>query len=426
MDGKTSAIPGFYKLSRKERIEKVALFAGLSDEEKKLLESNLLLDFEVADKIAENAISLHSLPFCIATNFIVNGKEVLVPMAIEEPSVVAAASNGAKLCRETGGFSASADQPIMIGQIQLVGLNDASAAAGKLEKSKEEIIKYAEPFAQGIAKYGGGIRGFSARKISTARGEMVVAEFHVDVRDSMGANTINTILEGVAPKISQIAGGKVRLRILSNLAVLRMARATAIWRKETLGGEEAVEGILDAWAFAEADIFRAATHNKGIMNGIDAVALATGNDWRAVEAGAHAYAAFGGKYSSLTKYKKLPNGDLQGEIELPLAVGIVGGAIKSLPSAKLALSILQAKSASELACIMASVGLAQNFAALRALSSEGIQRGHMELHARNIAISAGAKGEIVDLVAERMVMERNISSSRAAEILKEIGEGKNG
>ncbi|MCX8197577.1 MAG: hydroxymethylglutaryl-CoA reductase, degradative [Candidatus Micrarchaeota archaeon] len=423
MDKKTSAISGFYKLSRKERIAKVAEFSGLSDEAKASLEEGMPLDFEIADRMAENAISLHSLPFCIATNFTINGKDYLVPMAIEEPSVVAAASFAAKLCRDTGGFSASADPPIMIGQIQLVGA-DADDAARRLESSKEEIIAHARSFAQGIEKYGGGLRGFSARKISTKRGDMAIAEFHIDVRDSMGANTINTILEGVAPKVSEIAGAKARLRILSNLAVMRMARASAVWKKESIGGEEAVEGILDAWAFAEADIFRAATHNKGIMNGIDAIAVATGNDWRAVEAGAHAFAAFGGRYSSLTIYSKLPNGDLRGEIELPLAVGIVGGAIRSLPSAKIALSILGVKSAAELSCVMASVGLAQNFAALRALAGEGIQRGHMELHARNLAISAGAVGNEIDLVAQQMISEKNISSSKASELLKNLrGEG---
>jgi hydroxymethylglutaryl-CoA reductase len=420
---KTSAISGFYKLDRKKRIAEVASFSGLSEQERKLLAEGKPLDFEVADKIAENAVSVHALPFCVATNFIVNGREVLVPMAIEEPSVVAAASNGAKLCRETGGFSASADPPVMIGQVQLVGMKDAAASAEKLLKSKDEVLKFAEPFAEGIAKYGGGLRGFSARVLSTKRGDMVIAEFHVDVRDSMGANTINTILEGVAPKLSEISGGQVRLRILTNLAIMRMARATAIWKTEALGGEQAVEGILDAWAFAEADIFRAATHNKGIMNGIDAVALATGNDWRAVEAGAHAFAAFGGRYTSLTRYRKLPNGDLQGEIELPLAVGTVGGAIRSLPFAQAALSILGVKGAGELSCIMASVGLAQNFAALRALSGEGIQRGHMELHARNVAASAGASGKQADEIATQMVKEKNISASRAAEILKQLKEG---
>lgn len=415
---KTSAISGLYKMGRKQRIAEVSAFAGLNDSQKKALESDSPLDFSAAERIIENVLGFHALPFAIATNFIVNGKELLVPMAIEEPSVVAAASNGAKLCRDTGGFSANADPPVMIGQIQLVGLKDASKAAEKLNASKEDILKIAEPFAANIAAYGGGLRGFSARAIQTKRGQMVVAEFQIDVRDSMGANTVNTILEGVAPKIAEMAGGKVRLRILTNLAVLRMARATAIWRKETIG-PDAVEGILDAWAFADADIFRAATHNKGIMNGIDAVALATGNDWRAVEAGAHAYAAISGRYAPLTRYRKLPNGDLQGEIELPIAVGIIGGAIRSLPSAQTAISILGATSAGELACSMASVGLAQNFAALRALSGEGIQRGHMELHARNIAISAGATIAQADRIAEKMVSEKDISAKRAGELLQQ-------
>ena len=421
---KSSAISGFYKLPRREKVAEVASFSNLSEEQKAQLSSDSPLGFSVAERTSENVVGIHCLPFSVATNFIVNGREMLVPMAIEEPSVVAAASNGAKMCRDTGGFSANCDPPIMIGQIQLVGMKDAKGAAEKLNRARAEILKMTEPFAANIASYGGGLRGFAARAIETKRGGMVVAEFHVDVRDSMGANTVNTILEGVAPKIAEMAGGKARLRIITNLAVLRLARATAIWKKETIG-EDAVEGVLDAWAFADADAFRAATHNKGIMNGIDAVAVATGNDWRAVEAGAHAYAAMGGKYGPLTRYRKLPNGDLQGEIELPLAVGTIGGAIRSLPSAQVSLAILGVKGAGELSCIMASVGLAQNFAALRALSGEGIQRGHMELHAKNIAIAAGAKGSQVDAIASAMVNEKDISSKRAEELLG-AAEGKNG
>jgi hydroxymethylglutaryl-CoA reductase len=416
VEKKSSAISGLYKMERGKRIEAVSSFASLSDEQVKVLSSSSPLDFSVADKISENVLGLHSLPFSVATNFIVNGREVLVPMAIEEPSVVAAASNGAKLCRDTGGFFASADPPVMIGQVQIVGLQDAKAAAELLNSKKEEVLFLAEPFAQNISKYGGGVRGFSARAIQSKRGDMLIAEFQVDVRDSMGANTINTILEGVAPKLSAIVGGKVRLRILTNLAVSRLARATAVWRRETIG-QDAVEGILDAWAFADADIFRAATHNKGIMNGIDAVAVATGNDWRAVEAGAHAYAALSGSYKPLTTFRMLPNGDLQGEIELPLAVGIVGGATRSIPSAQVAIAIAGAKTAGELACIMAAVGLAQNFSALKALSTEGIQRGHMSLHAKNIAIAAGAKGEEVERIAKQMAEEKNISLARAQELL---------
>ena len=413
---KTSAISGFYKLSRSERIAAVAAFSGLTEEQKKQLATDKPLGFEVADRMAENALGLHAFPLCVATNFIVNNKEVLVPMAIEEPSVVAAASNGAKLCRDTGGFFAVADAPVMVGQVQLVGLKDASKAVRELNSKKAEIIKAAEPFAAGMAKYGGGIRAFSARTLPTERGEMAIAEFDIDVRDSMGANTINTVLEGVAPKLEEISGGKVRLRILSNLAVKRLVRAKAVWKRDTIGAE-AVEGVLDGWAFADVDIYRACTHNKGIMNGIDAVALATGNDWRAVEAGAHAFAATGARYRPLTRFKKLPNGDLEGEIELPLAVGTVGGATRSLPSAQAALAILGVKGAQELACIMASVGLAQNFAALRALSGEGIQRGHMELHAKNMAIAAGANGAEADAVAARMVERKDISAKSAADIL---------
>lgn len=413
---KTSAIPGFYKLPWSERIGKAAAFSGLSEAQKKQLASDSPLGFEVADRMAENALGLHALPLCVATNFIVNNREVLVPMAIEEPSVVAAASNGAKLCRDTGGFFAVADAPVMVGQVQVVGLKDAGKAVRELNSKKADIIKAAEQFAAGIAKYGGGVRGFAARTLPTERGEMAIAEFDVDVRDSMGANTINTILEGVAPEIEEVSGGKVRLRILSNLAVKRLVRAKAVWRRDTIGAE-AVEGVLDGWAFADADIFRACTHNKGIMNGIDAVALATGNDWRAVEAGAHAFAASGGRYRSLTRFRKLANGDLEGEIELPLAVGTVGGATRSLPSAQAALAITGVKGSQELACIMASAGLAQNFAALRALSGEGIQKGHMALHAKNLAIAAGASASEADLVAAKMIEAKDISAKKAAELL---------
>ncbi|MFA5929927.1 MAG: hydroxymethylglutaryl-CoA reductase, degradative [Candidatus Micrarchaeia archaeon] len=422
-EGKTSAISGFYKLSRSERIAKVAEMAGLSGEQKKQLASDSPLGFEVAGRMAENALGLHSLPLCVATNFLVNGRELLVPMAIEEPSVVAAASNGAKLCRDTGGFFAVADAPVMVGQVQIVALKDAGKAVRELNSKKAEIIRAAEPYAAGIAKYGGGIRGFSARTLPTERGEMAIAEFDVDVRDSMGANTINTILEGVAPKIEEVSGGKVRLRILSNLAVKRLVRAKAVWKRDTIGAD-AVDGVLDGWAFADVDIFRACTHNKGIMNGIDAVAVATGNDWRAVEAGAHAFAATGGRYRSLTRFRKLPNGDLEGEIELPMAVGTVGGATRSLPSAQAALAILGVKTSQELACIIAAVGLAQNFAALRALSGEGIQKGHMALHAKNLAIASGATGEEADKVASLMISENDISAKKAAELLSGMKKGK--
>ena len=420
---KTSALSGFHKLPRAERIAKAAAFSGLTQEQKKQLASDSPLGFEVADRMAENALGLHALPLCVATNFIVNNREVLVPMALEEPSVVAAASNGAKLCRDTGGFFAVADAPVMVGQVQLVALKDAAKAVRELNSKKAEIVKAVEPFAEGMAKYGGGIRGFSARTLPTERGEMAIAEFEVDVRDSMGANTINTILEGIAPRLEEITGGKVRLRILTNLAVKRLVKAKAVWKRDTIGAE-AVEGVLDGWAFADVDIYRACTHNKGIMNGIDAVAVATGNDWRAVEAGAHAFAASGGRYRSLTRFRKLPNGDLEGEIELPLAVGTVGGATRSLPSAQAALAILGVKGSQELACIMAAVGLSQNFAALRALSGEGIQRGHMELHAKNLAIAAGANGGEADAVAARMIAGKDISAKSAADALADIRKGK--
>jgi hydroxymethylglutaryl-CoA reductase len=325
-------LPGFYKLPLKERIAKIKEIAGLSEEEVGVLMNSGSLSLEIADRMVENVIGVGHLPIGVATHFKINGKEVLVPMEIEEPSVIAAASNAAKLCLPEG-FTAKADEPVMIGQVQFMRVRNAEESVRMIEKEKMEIIAAASEFAKQIEKYGGGVRDVYAKAFKTERGEMVVVYFDIDVRDAMGANTINTILEGVSPTLAGYIDGEYKLRILSNLAVKRKAYAKAVWKKDVIG-ENAVEGVLDAYEFARADIFRTATHNKGIMNGVDAVALATGQDWRAIEAGAHAYASLNG-YKPLTHYEKNENGDLAGRIELPLAVGTVGGAINTSPTAKL-------------------------------------------------------------------------------------------
>ncbi len=423
MGEKTSAIPGFYKLKPSERLAKVKEFSGLSGEEATALSKEGGLPSDVADRMIENFIGFMPVPLGVATNFIVNGKECLVPMAIEEPSVIAAASNGAKLCRSTGGFKASSTEPLMIGQIQLAGVKNAKEQAAKLAKDKYVLLDMAKELTSSLEKYGGGSRDAEVRLVETRRGDMIVIHITVNTGDAMGANTINSVCEKMAPELERMTGGKARLRILSNLAVKRLSRASATWKKDEIGGEGVVDAMLDAYELAVSDPFRAATHNKGIMNGVDAVALATGNDWRAVEAGSHAYAAFGKNYSSLTKYEKDNEGNLVGSIELPLAVGLVGGATKTHPAAKAGVKLLGAKSASELGQVMAAVGLAQNFAALRALSTEGIQRGHMELHARNIAVNAGASGDDIELIALQMAKEGNVKVDRAKQILEKLKKG---
>ncbi len=418
----SSRIPGFYKLSIDERLQKVKEFAGLTDEEVEVIKYGKL-PLEVADHMIENVIGLWPLPFAVATNFLINGKDYLVPMAIEEPSVVAAASNAAKMARESGGFEAEATDSIMISQIQVVKVPDLEEAKRTIMAEKEKLLELANEMDPLLVKLGGGARDLEVRTIDTDAGPMLVVHLYVDTLDAMGANTVNTMAEGLAPTIERLTGGKVYLRILSNLADRRLARARAKFAKAAIGGEEVVEGIMWAYRFAKYDPYRAATHNKGIMNGIIAVARATGQDTRALEAGAHSYAARGGRYTSLTEYWVDDNGDLWGSIELPLAVGTVGGVVRVHPIAKLALKILGVQKARELAQVMAAVGLAQNFAALRALATEGIQAGHMKLHARNIALAAGATPEEVDRVVEKMIRERRISLDRAKEILEEIRGG---
>ena len=416
---KSSLVSGFYKLSPKERLQFVREFAGLSDEEATLLQNTGSLPLDLADRMIENVVGAIPIPLGIAVNFLINKRDYLIPMAIEEPSVVAAASNAAKMIRKGGGFYTNSTSPIMIGQIQTVGIKDPYAARTRVIQAKEEILKKANDQDPVLVSVGGGAKDLDAKVINTTQGPMLITELHVDCRDAMGANAVNTMAEAVAPMIERIAGGRFYLRIISNLATKRLARAYCTVPKEAVGGEEVMDGIVNAYAFAAADPHRAATHNKGILNGIIAVVVATCNDHRAVEAGAHAYAVKNGQYTSLSTWEKNENGDLVGSIELPMAVGLIGGAVRTHPIAKIAIKILGVKTANEFAEVLAAVGLAQNLGALRALAQEGIQRGHMSLHARNIAVAAGATDELIDLVAEKMVEERKIRMDRAKELIEQ-------
>lgn len=417
---KTSQISGFYKLSIEERIQILKEFAGLEPEDVELLKRPGALPIERADKMVENVIGKIEIPLGVAANFLINGREYFVPMATEEPSVIAAASNAAKLTRSKNGITTSNTGPVMISQIQTVGVNDPFGAKMAILENRQEIIEQANNQDPVLVKLGGGAKDIEVRVIDTKMGPMVITHLIVDTRDAMGANAVNTMAEALAPTIEKITGGRVYLRILSNLAVKRLVRAKTVVSKEALGGEEVVDGIVMAYAFAEADPYRAATHNKGIMNGVTAVVLATGNDTRAIEAGAHAYAARFGRYTSLTTWEKNKDGDLVGTLEMPMAVGLVGGATATHPIAKLAVKILGVKTAVELAEIITATGLAQNLGAVRALATEGIQRGHMALHARNIAINAGAVGEQIDRIAEIMVKEGKVKMDRALELLKQL------
>ncbi|MEM3986283.1 MAG: hydroxymethylglutaryl-CoA reductase, degradative [Candidatus Methanomethylicia archaeon] len=417
--GRTSRVSGFYNLPVEERLKFVKDFAGLTDEEVNLISKCGRLSIDLADKMIENVIGTFELPFGIAVNFLINGRDYIIPMVIEEPSVVAAASNAARIMREGGGIFTNSTPPIMIGQIQLVNVLSSRKAAFQILSHKDEILKIANEKDPILFGLGGGAKDLEVRIVESQIGPMVIIHLLVDVRDAMGANAVNTMAEAVAPYIEKITGGKVYLRIISNLADRRLVRAYCRIPKNVIG-EDLVEGIVYAYHFAASDPYRAATHNKGIMNGIIAVALATGNDTRALEAGAHAYASRSGVYKPLSVWERDENGDLIGWLEMPMAVGIVGGATRSNPLAKISLKILGVKSAGELAEVMGAVGLAQNFAALRALASEGIQRGHMKLHARNIAIMAGAIGDEIDKVASEMVRLQVIRVDKAKEILMKI------
>jgi len=418
--GKSSKISGFYKLSPAKRLKLVQDFSNLSKEEVDAIQNLSGLKLTDADRMVENVIGLMPVPLGIAVNFLINNKDYLIPMAIEEPSVIAAASNAARIARLGGGFQASNTGPVMIGQIQAVDIEDPYGGKMSILESKNTILEKANEQDPILVKFGGGAKDISVEVLDSIIGPMVVTNLLVDCRDAMGANAVNTMAEAVAPLIEKITGGKVNLRIISNLASERLVRSRAIFPKEALGGEEVVVGVVAAYAFAAADPYRCATHNKGIMNGVSAVALATGQDTRALEAGAHSFAAISGEYLPLTTWEQNEKGDLVGTIEIPMAVGLIGGATAVHPVAKACKKILGIKSAVELGEVMASVGLAQNLAALRALSSEGIQKGHMKLHARNLAISAGAKGKVIDKITAKMIEEQKVRFDRAKELVNEI------
>ncbi len=417
---KTSSFSGFYKLTVEERLKEVAEFANLTAEEQKSMLDTGGLNISQADHMIENVVGAFQLPVGVALNFMINGKEYLIPMAIEEPSVVAAASNAAKMAREAGGFFASNTGSIMMAQVQVVNVKDPFNTKLKILENKEEIIKIANEKDPMLISLGGGMKDLEVRVLDSLVGPMVVLHLVVNTLDAMGANTVNTMAEAVAPYVERITGGRVYLRILSNLADKRLVRARAEITKNALGGEEVVDGVLAAYAFADADPYRAVTHNKGIMNGITPIVTATGNDTRAIESGAHCYAARTGVYRPLTTWEKNEEGNLVGSIEIPMAVGLVGGATKVHPIAKIAVKILGVKSAAELGEVIAAVGLAQNLAAMRALATEGIQRGHMSLHARNVAIMAGATADILDQVVEVMVKEKKVRMDYAQELIKEL------
>ncbi|MFX0015774.1 MAG: hydroxymethylglutaryl-CoA reductase, degradative [Promethearchaeota archaeon] len=428
-----SRISGFFRKSPKERQDIIQKLCNLSQEDIDYIkQSTLILDRAGQGHYIENTIGVMQIPLGIATNFTINGVDYLIPMAIEEASVVAAASNSAKIARAGGGFFTSSTAPIMIGQIQLINVPDPHNAREKILEKEKEIVELANKQDPILVKFGGGCQGIQVKVLTdTIHGTMVITELLVDVRDAMGANAVNTMNEAVAPILEKITDGESLLRIISNLADRRLVRARAIFKSDELNtkemkGTEVVNGILHAYAFAEADPYRCSTHNKGIMNGIDAVAIATAQDWRAIEAGAHTYAAVKtpGKYSSLTTWEKNGNGDLVGTIEIPLAVGLIGGVARIHPLAQISFKILGLSvpgGALKLAEIMAAVGLAQNFGALRALATVGIQAGHMKLHARNLAASMGAKGEIIDKVVEKISERRlKVTFDSVKEIYEEI------
>ena len=424
-----SRIGGFYKLSVSERRKLLAEIAELSDEQVEAWADSGELDEESADRMIENVVGTYSLPIGVATNFVIDGSHYAIPFVLEEPSVVAAASNMAKRCLANGGFSSNNDDPVMIGQIQVVGCEDPNGAMESILAAKEELVSKCNEVDPILVKFGGGCRDLSARVIETGSGPMVIVHIHVDCRDAMGANAVNTMAETIAPRVEEISGGTVILRIISNLAVLRLARVSAVFTPEEMSdggkdakqGSEVIEGVIQAYHFAEADPFRATTHNKGIMNAISAVALACGQDWRAIESGAHSYASHERTYGSLTAWLKDDDGNLVGSIELPMAVGLVGGAVRVHPAAQANVALLGVGSADELAKVMAASGLAQNLGALRALATVGIQAGHMKLHVRNMAVTAGAEGGEVDRVAS-MLRERGGRITQASVIgaLEEI------
>ena len=422
---RSSRLSGFYKKNLQERRQALCQAGWIDLDDLSALSGDLGLSPSQADHMIENALGIFGLPIGVALNFLINGRDVIIPMVIEEPSVIAGASFMAKLARGGGGFQASASPPEMIGQMQVLDLPNLAEAKQKILAEKHALLDEATQIDPLLKKCGGGARDIEVRIIDQSPiGAFLVVHLIYDVRDAMGANAVNTAVEHLAPSIEAITGGRVHLRILSNLTDRRITRSKCIipldqLAFDTYSGEEVRDGIIAAWAFAEADPYRAATHNKGIMNGVDAVVIATGNDWRAIEAGAHAYASRNGKYTSLSMWQCDQDGNLCGSLEMPMAVGIIGGATKVHPAAKAALNLLGVSSANELAAIIVSVGLAQNLAALRALATEGIQKGHMSLHARQVAIAAGATGDDVERLARQLVKENNVRIDRAEEIIKE-------
>lgn len=417
-----SDISGLYKMSVEERRKRIAQELGLDDNDLQGLLQNGT-EMSILDGMIENVIGTFQLPVGIATNFRIDGVDRLVPMAIEEASVVAAASKGAKLARSMGGFNTESTEPVMVGQIQITDLQDIGEASAMIEENKEKLLEHANSVDPLLVKFGGGARDLEIRRFETEMGGMVVVHILVDCRDAMGANAVNTMAEKLAPELESITGGRVVLRIISNLAVFRLATARAVFSKDEIGGDEGVDLILKAYNLAVVDPFRASTHNKGIMNGVSAVVRATGNDTRAVEAGAHSFASFEREYSPLTRYHRNDDGDLEGELTIPVAVGLIGGATKVHPAAKAVIKILGVKSAGELGSVLACVGLAQNLAALRALAMEGIQKGHMILHARNLAAQAGARPDEIDRVVKEMIENGCVTASGAQDSLSGIREG---
>ena len=401
---KSSSYSGFFKLSVEERMKEVAEFCTLTPEEQAILKEADSLDMDKADHMIENVIGRFTLPMGVGINFVINGKDYVIPMVTEEPSVVAACSNAAKMARPGGGFTTDYTGSVMISQIQLLDVPAPFYAKGKILENKEKIAEICNARDPMLVKLGGGVKDVEVRVLDSLVGPMVV---------------VHTMAEAVAPFLEELTGGRAELRILSNLADHRIARARAVFKKDAIGGEEVVDKMIAAYAFAAADPYRAATNNKGIMNGIIPVVIATGNDTRAIESGAHAYAARSGQYSPFATWEKNADGDLVGSIEMPMAVGLVGGATKIHPAAKVAVKMLGVKTAGELAQIIAAVGLAQNMAAMRALATEGIQRGHMSLHARNLAATAGATGELLEKIVKQMVSEKNVRLEYAQELVKQ-------
>jgi len=421
-----SRIAGFYKLSPEQRLEEVQSFDGLNDQDIAQLRGGMgVLSVERADKMIENVIGTFELPLGVATNFVINGKDTLLPMSVEEPSIVAGASFAAKLVRDGGGFTTSSTRSLMISQVQLVNVPAPQAAHAAILAERDAIITLANAQSTALVKLGGGAEDVEVHHFPTSpMGPMLVVHLVVDCLDAMGANAVNSMAEAVAPMLERLSGGKAYLRILSNLTDRRLAKASvrippSAFERPDITGAEVIEGMLWAYAFAVVDPYRATTHNKGILNGIDPVLIATGQDWRAIEAGAHAYAARDGRYTSLSRWWRDDEGHLCGELEMPLAVGIVGGATKVHPAAQASLKLLDVHSARELAEICVCAGLASNLAAMRALATDGIQQGHMSLHARQIAMSAGATGALIDVIADQIVSERAIKPARAEALLWE-------